>query len=221
MAGVADLLLSARILDANDARALRPDQPCPRPREEFAPPQSQAYISDMAKNAPLTMQAVKRTLRELAVPEAERDMARRRCAGWPLFCKRRITRKVSAPFSRSVPRSFGDGRRRTSRRAHAAVRTPRGGEDHESVRQLIGGIAALSIAGGLAVPLAPAALAQATPVTLTVGYQKVGHLAPMILLADALKAQGIELKLVEFCALCRRPHRAPGGVTRCRLRRAG
>ncbi len=65
-------------------------------------------------------------------------------------------------------------------------------------RHLIGGIAALSIAGGLSVPLAPAALAQAAPVTLTVGYQKVAHLAPMILLADALKAQGVEIKLVEF-----------------------
>ncbi len=65
-------------------------------------------------------------------------------------------------------------------------------------RHMIGGIAALSIAGGLSVPLAPAALAQAAPVTLTVGYQKVAHLAPMILLADALKAQGVEIKLVEF-----------------------
>ncbi len=65
-------------------------------------------------------------------------------------------------------------------------------------RHLIGGIAALSIAGGLSVPLAPAAIAQAAPVTLTVGYQKVAHLAPMILLADALKAQGVEIKLVEF-----------------------
>lgn len=69
-------------------------------------------------------------------------------------------------------------------------------------RHLIRGIAALA----LAIPLSGAlpgfatspALAQSAPVTLTVGYQKVGHLAPMILIADALKAQGVELKLVEF-----------------------
>ncbi len=61
-------------------------------------------------------------------------------------------------------------------------------------RHLICGMAAFAIAGSLAVP----ALSQGAPVTLTVGYQKVGHLAPMILIADALKAQGVELKLVEF-----------------------
>ena len=38
----------------------------------------------------------------------------------------------------------------------------------------------------------------ATPVQLTVGYQKVGHLAPVILIADELKRLGIDLKLVEF-----------------------
>ena len=37
-----------------------------------------------------------------------------------------------------------------------------------------------------------------TPVTLTVGYQKVGHLAPMVQLTDDLKKAGVELKLVEF-----------------------
>jgi sulfonate transport system substrate-binding protein len=61
-------------------------------------------------------------------------------------------------------------------------------------RHLIGGMAALVMAGSLAAP----ALSQTAPVTLTVGYQKVGHLAPMILIADALKAQGVDLKLVEF-----------------------
>jgi sulfonate transport system substrate-binding protein len=40
-------------------------------------------------------------------------------------------------------------------------------------------------------PLAP-------PVQLTVGYQKVGHLAPVILVADELKKLGVDLKLVEF-----------------------
>jgi sulfonate transport system substrate-binding protein len=41
------------------------------------------------------------------------------------------------------------------------------------------------------VPLSP-------PVELTVGYQKVGHLAPMILITDELKKLGVDLKLVEF-----------------------
>lgn len=36
------------------------------------------------------------------------------------------------------------------------------------------------------------------PVELTVGYQKVGHLAPMILISDELKKLGVDLKLVEF-----------------------
>ena len=35
-------------------------------------------------------------------------------------------------------------------------------------------------------------------VELTVGYQKVGHLAPMILISDDLKKLGVNLKLVEF-----------------------
>jgi sulfonate transport system substrate-binding protein len=42
----------------------------------------------------------------------------------------------------------------------------------------------------------PAALSP--PVELTVGYQKVGHLAPMILIGDELKKLGVDLKLVEF-----------------------
>ena len=42
----------------------------------------------------------------------------------------------------------------------------------------------------------PAPLAQ--PVELTVGYVKVGHLAPIILVADELKKLGVDLKLVEF-----------------------
>jgi sulfonate transport system substrate-binding protein len=36
------------------------------------------------------------------------------------------------------------------------------------------------------------------PVQLTVGYQKVGHLAPVILIVDELKRLGVDLKLVEF-----------------------
>lgn len=35
-------------------------------------------------------------------------------------------------------------------------------------------------------------------VSLTVGYQKVGHLAPIILIAEDLKKQGVDIKLVEF-----------------------
>jgi sulfonate transport system substrate-binding protein len=42
----------------------------------------------------------------------------------------------------------------------------------------------------------PAPLAQ--PIELTVGYVKVGHLAPIILVADELKKLGVNLKLVEF-----------------------
>lgn len=34
--------------------------------------------------------------------------------------------------------------------------------------------------------------------TLTVGYQKVAHLAPVILIADDLKKAGIDVKMVEF-----------------------
>ena len=36
------------------------------------------------------------------------------------------------------------------------------------------------------------------PVDVTFGYQKVGHLAPIVTLADELKKLGINLKLVEF-----------------------
>ncbi|WP_341990113.1 ABC transporter substrate-binding protein [Azorhizobium sp. AG788] len=57
------------------------------------------------------------------------------------------------------------------------------------------------LSGLLAATVAPlGAFAQtaAAPVTLTVGYAKVAHLAPIILIADKLKSQGIELKLVEF-----------------------
>jgi sulfonate transport system substrate-binding protein len=42
----------------------------------------------------------------------------------------------------------------------------------------------------------PAPLAQ--PVEFTVGYVKVGHLAPIVLVADELKKLGVDLKLVEF-----------------------
>ena len=38
----------------------------------------------------------------------------------------------------------------------------------------------------------------AAPVTLTIGYQKVGHLAPITMVSEDLKKLGIEVKLVEF-----------------------
>lgn len=61
---------------------------------------------------------------------------------------------------------------------------------------------ALVVAAGLATTAANALSPQpaplSPPVELTVGYQKVGHLAPMILIADDLKKLGVELKLVEF-----------------------
>jgi sulfonate transport system substrate-binding protein len=62
-------------------------------------------------------------------------------------------------------------------------------------RMFCGGLAALGLA--IAAPV----LAQAPlnpPVQLTVGYQKVGHLAPITLIEEDLKKQGVEIKLVEF-----------------------
>lgn len=58
----------------------------------------------------------------------------------------------------------------------------------------------LRIVGATAMAAGLPALAQAqsAPTTLTVGYQKVGHLAPMVLLTDDLKKAGIEVKMVEF-----------------------
>ncbi len=43
-----------------------------------------------------------------------------------------------------------------------------------------------------------AAVARAAPATLTVGYQKVGHLAPIIEAAAALRQSGMDVTLVEF-----------------------
>jgi sulfonate transport system substrate-binding protein len=54
----------------------------------------------------------------------------------------------------------------------------------------LGPVSALAV-GPEPAPLSP-------PVQLTVGYQKVGHLAPVILLTDDLKRLGVDLKLVEF-----------------------
>jgi sulfonate transport system substrate-binding protein len=58
-------------------------------------------------------------------------------------------------------------------------------------------LAGLSALGLLA--MAPEkSFSQTAPVTLTVGYQKVAHLAPIVLVAEDLKKQGVEIKLVEF-----------------------
>jgi sulfonate transport system substrate-binding protein len=61
-------------------------------------------------------------------------------------------------------------------------------------RILLRGICAL----GLLAALPAQTMAQSAPVTLTVGYQKVGHLAPIVLIADDLRKDGVEIKLVEF-----------------------
>ena len=62
-------------------------------------------------------------------------------------------------------------------------------------RTVLGGLGALAAAAAVK----SAAIAQSgAPVTLTVGYAKVGHLAPVILIEDDLKKAGVELKLVEF-----------------------
>lgn len=63
-------------------------------------------------------------------------------------------------------------------------------------RTFCGGLAALTIALAAAPALAQTPLSP--PVQLTVGYQKVGHLAPITLIEDELKKQGVEIKLVEF-----------------------
>jgi sulfonate transport system substrate-binding protein len=61
-------------------------------------------------------------------------------------------------------------------------------------RRVVAGLTGLSALAALAMP----GRAAAEAVTLTVGYQKVAHLAPIVLVADALKAEGVEIKLVEF-----------------------
>jgi sulfonate transport system substrate-binding protein len=63
-------------------------------------------------------------------------------------------------------------------------------------RTVLGGLAALGFAAGSS--LSFQAMAQNAPVTLNVGYQKVGHLAPIVQIADELKKEGVEIKLVEF-----------------------
>jgi sulfonate transport system substrate-binding protein len=59
----------------------------------------------------------------------------------------------------------------------------------------------VAVSGWLLLPahaVGPEPVPLAQPVELTVGYVKVGHLAPIILVADELKKLGVNLKLVEF-----------------------
>ena len=61
----------------------------------------------------------------------------------------------------------------------------------------------LALAAALLLPTAAQAVGPEpkplpTPVDVTFGYQKVGHLAPIVTLADELKKLGVNLKLVEF-----------------------
>lgn len=65
-------------------------------------------------------------------------------------------------------------------------------------RNFLAGLTGLALAAGLTTGAVAQTAPLNPPVTLTVGYPKVAHLAPMILIADKLKAQGVDLKLVEF-----------------------
>ena len=64
------------------------------------------------------------------------------------------------------------------------------------LRTLVSVLAASAALWAHAVGPRPAPLP--APVTLTVGYQKVGHLVPMVQIADELKKLNVEIKLVEF-----------------------
>lgn len=65
-------------------------------------------------------------------------------------------------------------------------------------RSIVSGLLGLAFVASLPAAGSAQPAPLVPPVTLTVGYQKVGHLAPMILLDETLKSQGVELKLVEF-----------------------
>jgi len=59
-------------------------------------------------------------------------------------------------------------------------------------------VAALALSAGFALALGPAPAPMPQTETLTVGYVKVGHLSPMLLVADELKKMNIEVKRAEF-----------------------
>jgi len=65
-------------------------------------------------------------------------------------------------------------------------------------RTILGGIAALCVGASIPVQAGAQTAPLNPPVKLTVGYQKVGHLAPITLVQEDLKTQGVELNLVEF-----------------------
>lgn len=69
------------------------------------------------------------------------------------------------------------------------------------LKQIAGLLFAATAIGSLTMPakaIGPEPAPLASPVELTVGYVKVGHLAPIILVSDELKKLGVNLKLVEF-----------------------
>jgi enoyl-CoA hydratase/carnithine racemase len=70
-AAVADILISARILDAADGERSGVIHRA-WPRESFEA-EIKAYLETVAANAPLTLAAIKRSLVELSKPEAEQD----------------------------------------------------------------------------------------------------------------------------------------------------
>lgn len=72
MGPVADLLLSARIIDASEAAQLGIANSV-FGRDTFRA-DAAAYVERIAANAPLTLRAIKRALIEIARPEAERDV---------------------------------------------------------------------------------------------------------------------------------------------------
>ena len=57
---------------------------------------------------------------------------------------------------------------------------------------------ALSLTAGMALALGPAPAPMKDKATLTVGYVKVGHLSPMLLVEEELKKMNIEVKRAEF-----------------------
>lgn len=73
LGATADIMLSARILDASEALRIGALNLL-WSRERFEA-EAQAYLAGIVGNAPLTLRAVKRALVELSRPEAERDVA--------------------------------------------------------------------------------------------------------------------------------------------------
>lgn len=57
---------------------------------------------------------------------------------------------------------------------------------------------ALSVSTGVALALGPAPAPLKEKATLTIGYVKVGHLSPMLMVEDELKKMNIEVKRAEF-----------------------